>query len=194
MITIEPLGGLANRMRVIASGIWLKEELDTDLKVIWNKNNELNCPYHLLFEKTDAFEIISKNPVYRFLKRSNGATAAGKKKANIYNALLGVNYCIAEPDFPGIALNDNFELLQIAKKYKHVYIQTCQEFGNNQAAFNHLKPILPLREKIENLSHKFDEFTIGVHIRRTDHKQLFYRHICQIIHPPWFRHQCKGRM
>lgn len=171
MITIEPLGGLANRMRVITSGIWLKEKTGAELRVIWNENNELNCPYKLLFDDSDFFKIKGKNLLYKYLKRSNRTDAAEKRKANVNNYLLGVDYCIIEEDFPNLIFNDNLDLLQIAKKHRHVYIQTCQEFGDNQQYFKHMRPIFPVRQKIKEISQHFDEFTIGVHIRRTDHKQ-----------------------
>jgi hypothetical protein len=51
MIILEPLGGLANRMRVIASGLAVVRESNHKLEVIWNLNKELNCNFDLLFKK-----------------------------------------------------------------------------------------------------------------------------------------------
>ena len=60
MITLEPLGGLANRMRVIASGLWLMKESNQELEVIWNLNEEVlgSCL------KTHRRHKVFKNPVF----------------------------------------------------------------------------------------------------------------------------------
>ena len=50
MIIIQPSGGLCNRMRVINSGWKLARERHDQLKVLWNCNAELNCPFESLFQ------------------------------------------------------------------------------------------------------------------------------------------------
>ncbi|MCR5304260.1 MAG: hypothetical protein K6E33_06825, partial [Lachnospiraceae bacterium] len=48
-ITLIPIGGLANRMRVIASAAKMTQEQGGDLSVIWNINDWLGCGSRELF-------------------------------------------------------------------------------------------------------------------------------------------------
>jgi hypothetical protein len=169
MVILEPFGGLANRMRVIASGIWLKEKLKTALIVFWNENYELNCPYNLLFEEDELISVRHKERKYNYVRSSNQPSAAKTISANIVNKIIGVNYCIREPDFHSLVWAGKLDIYEAARKNKVTNIQTCQEFGDNLFAFKYFRPVLPLMEKIRLVTGSFTPFTIGVHIRRTDH-------------------------
>jgi hypothetical protein len=168
MIIIEPLGGLANRMRVIASGIWLKDQLKTILIVVWNENDELNCPFEKLFDPIQGVMVTNKPSKYGHLRRTNQPKSFARLKANIINKLFGINYCIQELDFHELIWQGKLDILGIASQNKTVYIQTCQEFGDNLYAFKHFKPISPMLAAIRKATANFNEHTIGVHIRRTD--------------------------
>jgi hypothetical protein len=168
VIIIEPLGGLANRMRVIASAIWLKEQLKTGLTVIWNENFELNCPYSALFEDHGMFLIRPKARKYHYIKTTNQNTLPGKIKSSLINRLIGIDYCIKEQDFHDLIWTGKLDIYEIAKRHRTVYIQTCQEFGDNAFAFRHFTPALPIIQKINVITQNFTRHTIGVHIRRLD--------------------------
>lgn len=168
MIIIEPIGGLGNRMRVIASGIWLKNQLNTRLVVIWNENYELTCPYDALFEPSPLFTIIKKPKKYRFLKSTHQTGMLSNLKAKIYNRLLGINYFIQEADITNLVWAGKLDILLTAKAHRRTYIQTCQEFGDNTSALQYLIPVEPIVNNIKNITKSFHKHTIGVHIRRTD--------------------------
>ena len=169
MILLEPMGGLANRMRVIASGIWLIGKLKTELVVIWNENYELNCPYNLLFEESGIFSVRQKVKKYNYIKTSNQITLSKKLSTKIINKLIGIDYCIQELDFYNLIWTGKLDIYEAAKKHRVTYIQTCQEFGDNLFAFQYFKPILQIKEKIDLVIKNFTAYTIGVHIRRKDH-------------------------
>lgn len=49
-LLISPVGGLANRMRAIASGISLAQNLGvSDVEVAWPVNSDLFCRFEELF-------------------------------------------------------------------------------------------------------------------------------------------------
>lgn len=48
-IIINPTGGLANRMRAIASGISLSRALHLDCRIVWPLNKDLNCRFDKIF-------------------------------------------------------------------------------------------------------------------------------------------------
>lgn len=166
MIIIEPLGGLANRMRVIASGLWLKCKLNTELIIVWNVNYELNCPYHLLFEPGD-FKIVAKKRNYRYIRSSHQNNAFQNLKSYTLNKFAGIDYCITEKDFPELIWQNKIDITKIA--CKNIYIQTCQEFGDNMQWFKSFIPIASLQELITRSCSNFSKDTLGIHIRRADH-------------------------
>jgi hypothetical protein len=51
MITLVPVGGLANRMKAIDSAIALAREVNTGLQIIWYKDQGLNCRFDELFQQ-----------------------------------------------------------------------------------------------------------------------------------------------
>lgn len=56
---VVPIGGLANRMRAIASGVALSQKTGKQLKVVWYKNSDLNASFKDIF-KTDSlpFQVV----------------------------------------------------------------------------------------------------------------------------------------
>ena len=49
-IIVQPIGGLCNRIRTIASAVKLAKKLNCKIKVLWAKDHTLNAPFHSLFE------------------------------------------------------------------------------------------------------------------------------------------------
>jgi len=169
LIIVEPFGGLANRMRVIASGIWLKNKIEGDLVVIWSPDQSLNCPYELIFENNENFKIIRMNDYIKNVRATNQADWIETTKSGIVNKFMGIDYCIKECDFPNLIKFGKIDILEVARKNKVIYFQTCQEFGDGQFAYKSYKPISQIQEQIGLASKLFTASTIGIHIRRTDH-------------------------
>lgn len=44
-ITFVPVGGLANRMRAVASAVTLAAKSDSDLSIVWFQDWALNAPF-----------------------------------------------------------------------------------------------------------------------------------------------------
>lgn len=168
MITLEPLGGLANRMRVIASGLWLMKESNQELEVIWNLNEDLNCNFDVLFNQIQDVSIIDKRRKDFYVHHTNHPNFYKRIKAYFRNKLLGVGYCIKEIDFYNLILKNKKRIDKIAKNNKNIYIATSQEFGDNYNEFNFFFPSLQIQKIIDEQVFKFSKNTIGIHIRRTD--------------------------
>lgn len=168
MIIVEPLGGLANRMRVIASGLWLKKTINGELTCFWNETDALNSPFNVLFENIDGLVIQSKLEKYNDIRATNQASLHKKIVSKIINKYLGVDYCIVERDFGDLIWNKKIDILEIAESHKNIYFKTCEEFGDNFSEFKKFTPVLSLQEKIDSIEKQFTKSTIGLHIRRTD--------------------------
>jgi len=170
MIVVEPLGGLTNRLRFIASAIWLKEKTADQLIVIWNENFELNCPYHLLFEAQDNFIVRKRRKTDGLIESFNQVAGIKKFMTRATNKLLNINNCISEADVQRLVWSGKLDIYETALRYRKIYIRSCQEFGDNASALKQFKPILDLRRKIDDIIGNFGENTIGVHVRRTDNE------------------------
>lgn len=162
MIYLEPQGGLANRLRVIANGIWLKHKLNTRLCVIWNETHELNCPYRLLLEPIADFTIIPKKRVFDFVTRTVQSDNKSRIKAKLKNSIARVDICITDADYP---LTDVYETV---RHHKRIYIKTCQRFTDSIDEFKLFKPIAKLGLKIDELLSGLGPTAVGVQVRRTD--------------------------
>lgn len=57
-VYVEPIGGLCNRMRVIASAYQLIRPRDGKLIVKWTANEELNCPAKALFSLPRGIRVV----------------------------------------------------------------------------------------------------------------------------------------
>lgn len=59
-ITFVPVGGLANRMRSIASVITLAQQTKSYVNIIWFQDWALHAPFHKLFEPINQPHITLK--------------------------------------------------------------------------------------------------------------------------------------
>lgn len=171
MIIIEPFGGLANRMRVIASGLWLQKKLDSELTCVWSQNLDLNTGFDLLFEKIDGLNIKSKSSKYKYLKSTKYKNDFKLHISRLINKVIGVDYYIKEQDYFDQVWTNEIDIVSVSEKYRNVYIKTCEEFGDNYSEFQRFVPIKQLLTKINDIETQFDSNTIGLHIRRTDNTQ-----------------------
>ncbi|SNR76068.1 hypothetical protein SAMN06265371_111103 [Lutibacter agarilyticus] len=169
MIILEPKGGLANRMRVIASGLWLSNKTHKDVKLVWNLKDELNCDFYELFKPIDSLSYVeAKKKKYYYVEATNQQKLNKKIKAWFVNKLINIDYCIKEKDFENLIWNNKIDILSISKKHKNIYFQTCQEFGENFDEFLRFKPTLEIQDIINSQTKSFNKYIIGIHIRRSD--------------------------
>nr|MBQ8253561.1 hypothetical protein [Lachnospiraceae bacterium] len=153
MLIIQPMGGLCNRIRAINSALVLARKQGKKLKVIWNVNAELGCPFEELFEKTDAFSVMNIhtkwNPIklfYQFTRRrlKNDEIRANRDENGLTEDLVKTLDC-------------------------PLYIVTEEHFFpcHDYSAFIPTKEIM---DRIQTLASSYGSHNVGVHIRRTDNK------------------------
>lgn len=164
MITIKPFGGLANRMRALDSCFRLAKKSQRPLHLIWEKNFELNCSIHKLFEIPEGITIEER--------RIGRKVLALKKR--IYKALRffgfkippGYDFYLFNKDIVRLKEQD-FDFKEILK-YKSIFISTIAHFYKTQDSFYYFRPVAELQEKIDIINSQYSKRTIGIHIRRTD--------------------------
>ena len=170
MITLHPYGGLANRLRTIISAVSVATQSDQRLEIIWDENKDLNCPYSLLFKEISHFLFKKKTKKLRLLKSNNQSTVLRKILARIINQFVGYDYVIKEKDF-SLYWKGNLNIIEKSKRYKKVYIHTCEEFHEDNKYYQLLRPVDELQARIDRITNLFDRNTIGIHIRRGDNTE-----------------------
>lgn len=155
MIIIQPSGGLCNRMRVINSGWKLAQERREKLLVLWNCNQELNCPFDSLFRPVTEFKITSIHSV------ADPRKLFYQKTAKNY---LTNEEILSHRDTDG-CLNPDY-----VKGLKgNTYIFTWESFYPAED-YHLFIPTETLQKRIDEMTALFGPFCVGVHIRRTDNK------------------------
>ena len=151
-IFIEPIGGLANRMRMIASYIEFAEKNGLDVSCVWNINNELGASFHSLFRDTDRVRFVSDKKLK--LYSSNQKNLLKRWVVKCLNKCNGFHFVVKDSD---IAIyGDNLE--GILSKQVCMYVTD----------FSMFIPNYELQSIIDTYCEQFTMNTIGLHIRRTD--------------------------
>jgi hypothetical protein len=160
MITIDPSGGLCNRLRALDSAIALSKAINKPLHLIWRKNNqanELNCNFSSLFAIPSVIKKLSQPFTPYLLKKII-------KKLHFYRFKYQKTYF--QKDIESlIKINYDFNNL---KNFKSVYISTISKFYINQHFFSDFTPKPEIAAIVSKIVKQFDCHTIGVHIRRAD--------------------------
>lgn len=164
---IEPVGGLGNRMRVIASAFKCLDKNNYGLVCLWNENAELNAPFYELFERVEGLTIKSKPGNYKRVMSSYQKNPLKKITAKVLNKSAGIDYCIKQKDMDILNHSPKTQMSDICTKYRNIYVQTCEEIADADQDYQRFIPVKSLQLKIDEICRKYYQ-TIGVHIRRTD--------------------------
>ncbi len=169
-LILEPQGGLANRMRVIASGLWLGRITGNLVTVVWTLNKGLNSPFEKLFEPIENCIITSRRLPFYFFRSEYKKPPIKKVLIRLINTLFAYNYIIIED--PGVILlqERRLDFSDFRENLKTPYFRTCEEFGDNTLEFNNFIPVPEIQQRIDLQCSRFTPKTIGLHIRRTDHE------------------------
>ncbi len=167
MIVIEPIGGLANRMRALDSAIALAKDTRKRLVVLWISNKACNCKYSDLFHVQKEFS--------RLIQVKPGlSTRVYKKSLSAYFSMFPNYYLSSErvanwDSQSRTAYKTLQDFLIAVHDYNNLYIRTHSAFYHS--AFHHpyrtFMPADHIQSKIDSIDTKN---MVGIHIRRTDQK------------------------
>lgn len=170
MITLVPVGGLANRMRAIDSAITLAQDTHHELRIIWFKDKGLNCRFCDLFQPITLSGVSVKEA-----DCSDYLLHDRPRKKNFYFPYIFLNMQydshIYEKETTDL-FYQQFDFKKWAEEHQNVWIASYIYFypvpveSERYRVFN---PIPQLQQEIEKRSVGFNLHTRGIHIRRTDH-------------------------
>ena len=166
-ITLIPMGGLANRLRSIASGINLAKDCNSKLKIIWFKTWEIGCRFDQLFNPINSEMIELKEASFLDLILFDRPRKKNFFIPGVFHKLLFEKYF--HENTKTIACS--FDYHTWAKGH-NVCIISCYEFYEKDGinGFENFTPISVIQKKIDEVAQKFPPNIIGVHIRRTDNR------------------------
>lgn len=172
-IFIVPQGGLANRMRAIASALVHARHLSIPLTVVWHRNSMLNASYNLIFDTASLpFELIEDNsPGYHIFYEE-------PRKKNLFTSLIFSK-------LKGNTFLKNVHLLDDETLWKSIV--TCRgnviiNSGHEFATINHelISSVFKFSAKVKNNAKKIlgkESPDYALQIRRTDNRE-------SILHSP----------
>lgn len=171
MIIIEPQEGLANRLRVIASGLWMRERKNGELYVIWREKPELNCNFGDLFLPVPGIHFITPSFYHRLIRLSFQLNPVKRRLVKTVNKWCGVDLCINDIFLKHHVKSDYAYLCSTIDANENIYFRGCYGFGESDGYYSFLKPSAEIQERIDRQTAGFTSFTIGLHIRRTDNEK-----------------------
>lgn len=166
MITIKPYGGLGNRMRAIDSVIAIAKKNHLPVQLIWEKTHTLNCDFSKLFIVPDSIELINKGSFYP--KLTQKISYILKKLLKRIGIILPLGYekYIFEEELAALR-KDKYDFNNL-KNYSSVFIYTQHRFFSDSNPFISFKPVQDIQNRVDEITKSFNNYTIGIHIRRTD--------------------------
>ena len=191
-ITFVPVGGLANRLRAMASAVVLAEMTGCELDLYWFQDWALNAPFGALFEPVGRTGVrMHESSPWSLLLYDR------PRKRNVWIPRL-FQKCLFkttlyEKEMYTLKLNVPF-FTHLAQKgglyiasYHAVVPYTDEQL---QSLF---RPVPAIRQLIEKRQQGMAKYRIGVHVRRTDNvdsiqyspDELFYEALNQemALHP-----------
>ena len=164
-LTFVPSGGLANRMRAIASAYTLTQQTDSDLQVVWFQDWALNAPFHSIFQPVGQIRL-------REAKGLDFVLYDRARRRNLWlpalpQRLLFERHIKEQMVTP--LKKQNFDFKEWARGHR-CYMSCYQVFGDFPDSLYSIlfHPVKEVMDNVNRFRERFSSHCIGLHIRRTD--------------------------
>ena len=170
MITLVPVGGLANRMRSIASGVSLSQKYGETLQIIWYKDTGLNCCFRELFQPLLLSDVNIREATKLDMLLYDRPRKKNFQVPRFFQQFL-FDTCLYERD-ARTQTDNEFDYCEWSHTFQRKYIASYNSFFPATPALLHklFIPVQPVQDKIQEYVSHFGVHTIGIHIRRGDHQ------------------------
>lgn len=164
-LTFVPTGGLANRMRAIASAYTLTQRIGSRLDIIWFKDWALNAPFQSIFMPVSQLNLREATLKDMFLYDR-------ARRKNFFfpfiPQFLLFDRRIKEQSIYFL-MKDKFDFELWAKGHK-CYMSSYHAITSFPDQLYHklFRPVKEVTTLVEQFQERFTSHTIGIHIRRTD--------------------------
>ncbi len=169
-LTLIPTSGLANRLRIIAVAIKLARESNKKLCVYWQSDQYLNADYEDLFELPENIRITKPPLKFAVWFRIKSLSPRLQQLSDQYLRLFHFDFLFLD-SMSKLVWHNKINLQDEVDKSTNVLMVSCQEFNYFKSEdYQLFVPKAALQKKIDACSAKFNDNTIGIHIRSTDNK------------------------
>jgi hypothetical protein len=169
VITLIPTSGLGNRLRIMATSMKLAREGNKKLQIYWNTNSELNAPFDKLFEYPLHFSVKPVPIEYKVWIEMRRFSSKLFGFEDWYLSLFKFDFVFLDKMVTDV-LQNMLNLQKEVNEASKVFICSCEELNYcDLSDYQLFKPMKAIQKKIDTLALQFNESTIGIHIRSTDH-------------------------
>lgn len=167
-LTFVPAGGLANRMLAVASAYTLARQTGIKLQVLWFQDWALSAPFRSIFEKPCGLSLRDATLAdYLLYDRA--------RKRNLWLPALPQRLLFErriKEEHVDALKRQGFDFAQWATGHR-CYMSCFSVFGLvPDAVYSQLfRPVREVMAVVDSYCSQFSAYTIGLHIRRTDHAQ-----------------------
>jgi len=168
MLELIPTGGLCNKMRAMDSAISFCAAYDIPLKVYWIRDEKLiNCQFQDLFESIPNLNLIEMDDLPFKLQKAEWR--------NLFLPSLLRKLPNAGTIFKRFEIKDfnnqggDFKQLYDEHNRRLVFF-SFSRFFETEDEYTIFKPLPLVQQMVNTEIQSFDENTLGIHIRRTDHR------------------------
>jgi len=164
MLIFYPTGGLANRMRVIDSAVRFGIQSKQKVKIIWVKDNGLNCSFSTIWYPVTFVKDYNWKWLPLFFSL--------RSKSRVFQKFLNLLEKLNLLKILGANEYDALRKLVRTERLRGYYCCLISTYSTFFSGDNFQRELFCLQPEIAKLVDKetedFDAHTIGVHIRRTD--------------------------
>lgn len=159
-VFIIPRAGLCNRMRAIASGIYIAKHYNAQSTIYWNWEDGLKADFNDLFLPIDneiSKVVENKNWLY------NQYNGRRKTLLRYFQSLFFNQFFFA------FNANTDGNIFDKIKTNGRLCLCSCHSMAAHYPMSKIFRPQCDIQNRIDEITSRFGSDTIGVHIRRTDH-------------------------
>lgn len=162
-LTCVPIGGLCNRMRAVASAAWLAERLGGEVTIYWAVNRDCGAAFNELFQLVEipGFNVLEPAlwQLHLAFSRMKNLFIPGLLRRFYFSSqLVGTAECLDE-QLPGEIQGPKPFVISGYSLSAHADLTTL------------FKPTEELQTRINTITSRFSDTTVGIHIRRGDNRQ-----------------------
>ncbi len=161
-ITIVPVSGLGNRIRVVASAIKVAEDLDVKIRVVWQSAWDCRAGFEELFQPFSSGQV-------SICQGNFMDTPATKDNLLLPMLLRKFRY---QTEFRCFRPSGAVDLRSLIGQGQSFYMDTCYALGPYSR--EHVRRCFRLRhdleKQVEETAAGFPSRTLGIHVRRTDNR------------------------
>lgn len=166
-IRIIPMGGLCNRMRAMASGIFLAQKFHLPASVHWNNATGLKADFQDLFLPINIPNVsVVENKKWTFKILDTKSYLLRLPFLRFYGQVVF--------NFSSHVNGDVLQRIKVGNK-RDLLLVTCFTMCEHYPLRELFVPQPEIHKRIEEITAKFAENTVGVHIRRTDNYESIRR-------------------